>query len=332
MLSAIFDWVEFTGLEVSLKETLKILGLDFSEFTLLSTGRFGYRHQLKWNSGSIFIMFSAKSDKITETIKVDKKGGIHVMITGQGCRQYSVNGDLLKLVATLYLLPHVNFSRIDLAVDDYKSEIISYDQINEAALARNFTSRWSKWDEVNSRQTSTGNFLGRTMYFGSQTSDLFCRIYDKTLERKANSEEEVDVPDAWTRLEIVYRKDRARKLVEHLMHGLPIGDALRGTLKQYLRFLTPSTDSNKSRWPTAPWWENLLQNVESLQLTIKKESRSIEDMAAWVEKQIGPSLAAILKAHEGDLEWLRQVIAKGAHRLSRRHIDAINIYKGQLTT
>lgn len=49
-------------------------------------------------------------------------------------------------------------------------------------------------------------------------------------------------------------------------------------------------------------------------------------MAAWVEKQIEPSLAAILKAHEGDLGWLRQA----AHRLSQRPIDAINIYKGQL--
>lgn len=330
MLSVIFDWVEFTVLEVSLKETLDILGLDFSDFTLLAKGRFGYRNQLKWNCGSIFIMFTAKTDEITEMSKIDKKSGVHVMITGQGCRQFSVNGDLLKLVATLYLLPHVNFSRIDLAVDDYKSKIISYDRINKAALARNFTSRWSKWDEINSRQTSTGNFLGRTMYFGSQSSDLFCRIYDKTLERKANAEGETDVPEAWTRLEVVYRKERAKKLVEHLMHGLPVGDALKGTLKQYLRFLTPSTDSNKSRWPTAPWWENFLQKVESLQLTIKKESRSIEDMAAWVDKQIGPSLAAILKAHEGDLNWLRQVIAKGAHRLSRRHIDAINIYKGQL--
>ena len=330
MLSVIFDWVEFTILEVSLKDAFEILELNFSDFMPLSKGRFGYRNQLKWNAGHIYVMFTAKTDEITETTPIDKKSGVHVMITGQGCRQYSVNGDLLKLVGTLYLLPHVNFSRIDLAVDDFKSEIISYDRINKAALNRNFTSRWSKWDEINSRQTSTGEFLGRTMYFGSQASDLFCRIYDKTLERKANSEEEVEVPDAWTRLEVVYRKDRAKKLVEHLMHGLPVGDALRGTLKQYLRFLTPSNDSNKARWPTASWWEVLLENVEKLQLTIKKESKSIEDMAAWVEKQIGPSLAAILKAHEGDLEWLRQVIAKGAHRLSQRHIDAINIYKGQL--
>lgn len=330
MLSVIFDWVEFTILEVSLKDAFEILELPFSDFMPLSKGRFGYRNQLKWSMGNVFVMFTAKTDEIDENTLIDSKTGVHVMITGQGCRQYSANQDLLRLVGTLYLLPRVNFSRIDLAIDDYNSQIISYDRINQAALARNFTSRWSKWDEINSRQTSTGAFLGRTMYFGSQASDLFCRIYDKTLERKANAEDERDIPKSWTRLEVVYRKERATKLVEHLMQGLPIGEALRGTLKQYIRFLKPTSDTNKSRWPTATWWEIFLQKVESLQLTIKKESKSIEDIAAWVDKQIGPSLAAILKAHEGDLDWLRQVIAKGSHRLSRRHIDAINIYKGQL--
>ncbi|WP_250638314.1 replication initiation factor domain-containing protein [Lactobacillus johnsonii] len=98
-----------------------------------------------------------------------------------------------------------------------------------------FTSRWSKWDEVTSRQTSTNAFLGRTMYFGSQASDLFCRVYDKTLERKINSDQK-DIPEKWTRLEMVYRKDRAKKLVDHMINGHKSpGYVLRGSLKQYLR-------------------------------------------------------------------------------------------------
>lgn len=49
-----------------------------------------------------------------------------------------------------------------------------------------------------------------------------------------------------------YRKDRAKKLVEHIIKGdKSLGHVLRGTLRQYLRFVLPTTDRNKVRWPTA---------------------------------------------------------------------------------
>ena len=162
------------------------------------------------------------------------------------------------------------------------------------------------------------------MYFGSQASDLFCRVYDKTLERKINSDQK-DIPEKWTRLEMVYRKDRAKKLVDHMINGHKSpGYVLRGSLKQYLRFILPIADRNQARWPTAPWWNELLSNVEKLQLTIEKEDKTIEDMISWVDRQISPTLSAILEAHEGDLAWLRSTIAEGSKRLSQKHKDAIN--------
>ena len=333
-LSVIFDWLEFTILNTKLPQVLDMIGLEWDDFKPLSKGRFGYHNQIKWNDGSIFIMFTSidKKDDIDADTKINVKSGAHIMITGQGCRQYAVNHSLLDLIHRLHARPHVNFSRIDLAVDDYESKIISYDKIHDAAIKGHFTSRWSKWDEVNSRQTSDNHFLGRTMYFGSQASDLFCRIYDKTLERKKNSAES-DIPRSWTRLELVYRKERALKLADFIVDGgLPIGHALRGTLKQYLRFLVPSNDSNKARWASTDWWDTLLSDVSKLKLTIKKESKSIEDMTNWVDKQIAPTMAAILKAQEGDLGWLRNILAKGSKRLSQKHKDAINQYRKGITT
>lgn len=331
MLTVTFDWLEFTVLDVQLPQLFEIVQLEFEDFKPLKTGRFGYKHQMKWTDGNIFIMFNAlKDEEVSAQTRINPKSGIHVMITGQGCKQYSVKHSLLGLVHILSSQKRVNFSRIDLAIDDYKSEILNFSEIHDAAMAGNFTSRWSKWDEINSRQTSTNDFLGRTMYFGSQASDLFCRIYDKTLERKANADEKIETE--WTRLEMVYRKDRAEKLISYIIKGLPIGDALRGTLKQYLRFLTPSADSNKARWPTAPWWDELLSNVEKLTLTIEKEAKTIEDMTSWVDRQIAPTMAAILKAHEGDLAWFRSILVKGSERLSQKHKDAISQYKAKEVT
>lgn len=331
MLSVVIDWLEFTILKAQLPLALDTLGLNWDDFTALKKGRFGYKNQYKWSGGSIFVMFTAAQENIDKQadIKVNSKSGVHVMITGKGCRQYSQHHDLVALISRLYMLKNVNFSRIDLAIDDYESKIINYDRIHDAAMAGHFTSRWSKWDEVNSRQTSTNEFIGRTMYFGSQVSDLFCRIYDKSLERKKNTKDD-DIPKNWTRLEIVYRKDRAKKLTEYLISDeKSLGEVLRGTLRQYLRFVLPptdSTDQHKTRWPTAPWWSELLENVQKLKLTIKKEAKTIEDMIAWIEKQIAPTMATVVKAQCGDLEWVRSVLVEGSKRLSQRHLDAISQY------
>ena len=325
-LTVSIDWLEFTILNSQLHEVMKTMELKWDDFSKLSKGKFGYNNQIKWSDGSIFIMFTAKDEDVNESTLINPKSGVHVMITGKGCRQYSVNHDLILLIKRLYSLPRVNFSRIDLAIDDFESKIINYDRIHEAAINGHFTSRWSKWDEINSRQTSDNHFLGRTMYFGSQVSEIFCRIYDKTLERKAKSDE-TEIPKNWTRLEMVYRKERATKLVDFLINkNMPIGYVLRGTLKHYLRFILPSTDQNKARWRTTAWWEELLSSVDRLQLTVKKEARTIDDMTAWIDQQISPTLSAILKAQEGDLGWLRSILAKGSKRLTQKHKDAINQY------
>lgn len=331
-LTVTFDWLEFTVLQAQLPAVMEILDLKWENFSPLKVGRFGYKYQVKWTEGNVFIMYNRidKSNEETVSIadtKIDIKSGAHVMITGRGCKEYAVNHDLMALFKRVFTWSHRNFSRIDLALDDIGSKIVNFEQIHEASINGWFTSRWSKWDELNSRQTSTNDFLGQTIYFGSQKSDLYCRIYNKTLERKAKSnldDAETSIPEAWTRLELVYRKDRALKLAEYIVNDdLPIGHALRGTLKQYLRFLIKSNDSNKARWPTAPWWDELLAEAEQLQLTIEKEAKTIEDMRDWVDRQISPTLSAILEAHEGDLAWFRSILAEGSKRLSQKHKDAI---------
>lgn len=340
-LIATIDWIEFTILGIRLEEALaEVLQLPLAEFSPLSKGRFGYQKQLKWSDGNVFIMYNEPEEVPPDNDDDEsKKGdtdrmGVHVMISGAGCRQYEVRQPLKKLLLFLTILDErVNFSRIDLAIDDHLDQVINFEQIHSAAIARYFTSRWSKWDELNSRKSATGEFLGRTMYFGSQASDIFCRIYDKALERKANSDQPTDnLPDRWTRLEIIYKKDRAKQLVYYIVdRRTPVGTAVRGTLNQYIRFITPppNPDKNKSRWPTAEWWSQLLDGVDKLQLTIEREQRSIDDMRDWLEQQIAPTLAAILTAKEGELDWLHEIIGKGAQRLSQRHRDAIAQYLDQ---
>lgn len=331
--SAVIDWLEFTVTGLQLESVIfEILKLEKKTFTKMETGRFGYRSQLKWDEGSLYIMFNAAGNEyeIENLPQTIDRMGVHVMITGSGCRQYETLYELKTLLLYLTILDDkVNFSRVDIAIDDLQNRIIDFGRIHRAAINGHFTSRWSKWDEVNSRQCSTGKFLGRTMYFGSQSSSIFCRIYDKTLERKAKSEEKTAESETWTRLEVVYKKERAKRLVYHIIDkNLSVGTAIRGTLKQYIRFIRPprTSDINKARWPSAKWWEQLLDNVEKLQLTSRREPKSIDDMTSWLDRQIAPTMAAIITAYEGDIDWLHEIIKNGASRLSQRHRDAIAQY------
>lgn len=330
-MTASIDWLEFTVLDLTIDEVLEdVLNLKAGDFSRLNKGRFGYKSQSKWSDGNVFIMFNLLNENKKDSQEVDRMG-VHVMLTGSGCRQYEARHPLQRLLVYLFAMDkRINFTRVDLAIDDFSERIINFTRIHQAAIERLFTSRWNKWDELNSRKSSTGEFIGRTMYFGSQSSDIFCRIYDKALERKANGDKDINYPDKWTRLEIIYRKERAKQLVQHLVkRELAVGVAVRGTLKQYIRFLKPSQDSNKARWPSADWWEQLLAGVEKLTLTIQKEERSIDDMTEWVDRQIAPTIAAIMTAKEGDLAWLHKILSKGAQRLSQRHLDAITQYQRQ---
>ena len=61
-LSVIIDWLEFTMLHTDLTQAMKILDLDWDTFSPLAKGRYGYNHQLKWNDGNVFLMFTAKDE------------------------------------------------------------------------------------------------------------------------------------------------------------------------------------------------------------------------------------------------------------------------------
>lgn len=329
-LTAIIDWLEFTIKTVDLDTFVtQLLKIPKNEFNELNRGQYGYTNQLKWNGGNVSILYNAYTDdtgNVTEA--VGHPMGIHVVMSGTGCRFYE---KIAELGTLLYVLMGSGFehkvTRIDLALDDTNGQFISFDQIHGATLAGDFTTRWNKWREVCERQSSDNTFTGRTMYFGSPSSELFCRIYDKTLERQAKGSDDQKVPDTWTRLELIYRKERANKLVQHILRSRDVGTLILETLNQYIRFLKRKDgDSNKSRWPTADWWDALIGQVGKLRLTTKTATKTIEEMERWLTQQMGPSLMAVMKAHEGDLHWFVNLLRSGEGRLKRKHLDAIDQY------
>src|SRR5699024_279673 len=122
---------------------------------------------------------------------------------------------------------------------------------------------------------------------------------------------------------------RAQLLSRYLLETDDIGLLIKGTLKNYIRFLQKpkkSNDMRKRRWKTAPWYEKLLGDVAKLKLTVKPAEKSIEDMKEWINKQISPTIAAIMTANEGEIDWLYELIINGSTRLNTKHKQAIAQY------
>lgn len=326
-LESNIDWFEFTikGIDTSTLIT-EVLQLHYSEFNALNKGRFGYNAQLKWECAPVYILFNQKIVNDCPCEDSESSMGVHVIMSGAGCRAYNAAHGFYTLINNIQNHSFHKFTRIDLAIDDFNSHYLSFDVIHQYALQGWYTSRWNRWSSILCRQTTTNEFLGRTIYFGSQKSSLFCRIYDKNLEQHSKFSE-LEQHQAWTRLELVYRHDRAQILAQYLVDYQNIGVLLKRSLNGYIRFLEPhQSDTNKARWQSAPWWDNFLNETEKLRLTMRKENKSIEEMKQWIRQQISPTLAAILKAHEGEMSWLYDILNNGQYRLKQKHLDAIALH------
>ena len=329
-LTAKVDWLEFTIKNHTATCIIEnLLLLSEADFTALPKGRYGYSHQLKWSKGNLFVLYNEDESPLSDM-------GVHVLLSGSGCDTYSVHRELLDLMQAVVCHQCYKFTRIDLAIDDMQGELLVFDRIHHHATAGLYTSRWAVWNEVLTHKTSDNTYVGRTLYFGSRSSDIFCRVYDKTLEQlykhRNDEEEALEIPEKWTRLEIVYKKERATLLAEHLSETEDLGVALRETLNNYIRFLEPTdTDVNRSRWPSAPWWATFIDEAGQLSLTTTPADRSIEDMRSWIERQISPTLATILLADKGEMGWLKDALVTGKGRLKPKHYEAIEQYLNDLS-
>ncbi len=139
-------------------------------------------------------------------------------------------------------------------------------EIKQFVFDKRTKSRWRTFELVQSGSIQSAELTGDTFYLGSRTSDLFCRIYDKTLERIAK--DDVEVPEYWVRWELVCKDDRAQVACEQLLDtGFAIGQILSGVLSNYFSILVENPlDSHKDRWPINERWQQFLGDVEPIRL------------------------------------------------------------------
>jgi phage replication initiation protein len=303
-LESLIDWCAFTVHDrKALEEVFSVIGISFQEFVQMPKGRLGYRNQQR--CGHIVICSNGMPGM-----------GIHVEMSGQGCRQFDeTSGSWRDMIFKVFGVGG-HFTRIDVAIDD-RQGFIPLVEAKEKLLRREVRSRFKGGREITGvRFADNPGREGCTLYFGTPKSAIRIRIYDKAAEQA--------VDGVWIRTEVECRHEHANQLAWHLCNSDDQCAIVAGILKNYVVFVEPSIDSNKARWPVSPWWEDFLGSVQKLTLTKRKsDERTIQNVRNWVERNVATSLALLLEYEGGDTDFLVRLASQGKKRLKPHHFDML---------
>ena len=300
------DWVEFTcfgdceELEAEERKKIEDWGFNLENFEQLETGLMGYKKRLWGNH--IQILYAGNTGMKT-----------HMILSAKGVRSYEVNNTAENLIC---ILTHedVSFTRIDLALD-IKDDSIKFDKLLKYLNKNQIVTRFKKYKYVVEKQIEEdGQYtIGETIYFGSRSSNIFIRIYDKAKQMKQNE-------DSWIRIEIVYKDEHANALALYIAQGEKnLGELFSRTLNNYIRFVEKSNDSNKRRWKTADFWARILEDSERLKLSFKGTEVDPKKTADWFKTKVAPSIAFLNLYWGGDMQIVESVITGAEEKMPEKY-------------
>lgn len=293
----IIDWLQFTVKNRNYVDVIiTILQYDLQSFQKMPKGMLGYKTQIAFDN--IQVLYEGNVDM-----------GVHVILSGKGCRQYETKESILHLIDRINKCEG-KLTRIDIALDDYIGDLIPFRKIKNDIIKGNIVSKWKSSIEFTKRDTD-GNILGETISLGSRTSDTYLRIYDKALEQRMDG--------VWNRIEIEIKKKNAEK-IQRILNEYTVSRIFKGVLINYLRIVKPNpNDTNKSRWETRAYWNKIINDIDKIKLTQKKEEKTVDQVKEWIIKQVAPSLAVVSILENGDNTFFTEIINNAIDEMKPKH-------------
>jgi phage replication initiation protein len=212
---------------------------------------------------------------------------------------------------------HGHITRLDLALDDRRG-LVTYERLVAAVDAGALVSRARRCQWTVGRVTDNGLLAGWTLYIGSRTSEALVRIYDKRAERIERAGAVAE--GSWVRVELECKGALAEAMAPAVLeHGLEV---VIGELNRRLRFCEPTSDSNRRRWPVAPWWAEFMGSLDKGARLASgvAEPVTVDGLMEYLLRQAAPAIAAVTLARGGDVSWLDELVAEGERRLKPRHM------------
>lgn len=293
----LIDWFSFTLHSYSLDHAKSILGLRDVTWVDMPGAR-GYRDKLYFNGINIHYNGSEVM-------------GIWVEMSGAGCRAFEDFSILSWRTLIDYCLsdPDCHITRVDIAFDDHTG-IFPIQKIMEDTRNEHFVSPSRWWETVYSSK-------GESVYIGSPQSMIRFRFYNKAAERGYSDDTH------WIRLEMQLRDERASMFLS-LSNDLKFN--FESVINNYIRFVSPSPDSNKSRWPLTSYWKDFISDVPGISLALHLGSEyNMEKIKDNVFNRWGNAIDAVLQVM--DIDQFKANLALRSTHPNPKYEAAINEYK-----
>ena len=325
------DWLSFTIHDKGYtpEKIIDFLGFSREKFRSIPRGASGYKRSLKFEN--ITILYDG-----TENM------GIHVNVSGSAVptvleafretiavdTPFGKGYDIWEETLCAYFLGEIvkvgKITRIDLAIDDLGCKYYGLDEIEEKISQHKICTKWKTHQSFCEGKNTTIEKLGHTIYFGSPQSEIRLRIYDKQLERNRtkNEDDKGYVNYAWVRWELELHKAKANTIACIIATGYKLGEVAIGILSHYFRIINLD-DCNISRCSNEMKWNDFVNNVEKLKITVKKEEMSLEEEIRMFEHQNGRKIAKILVAMGGDKDYFGDLANRYKGRLTARDIEQL---------
>lgn len=320
-LRACVDWVGVTLKNLhSLEEISQILQIPFDDFEIREVGYQGYKSSASY--GSILVMWEPPENTVGM--------GVHVEMSGQACREYEklFNYEMSwsSFFALIMNFEH-KFSRLDLALDDFKGYFTIEKAINKAKEGCVTAHRIQKARVFEEFYLEDGSNCGHTFYIGK--SDWMVRFYDKFQERLNKGVEMNDDVTFWNRYEIQLRNDFATAAAKVLaFESYSTGQFIQSFFKSKIDFKVKNNkDKNRSRWKSCKWWIDFLGDVEPLELSQVAPDPTIPRINDWIERQVKTSLATLSYAFDDNPILLDYFLEKGKEQMSKSNYRVADEFK-----
>lgn len=287
------DWLTFSVKEKDPAKVIReYLGMDPSLFQDAGYGLMGYNRVLRFSD--ICVCSDGREDNHFHDM------GVCVSMSGNGCRSFETMSKLtfpgtkdtqgMKSVAFPVLFQLLastdgaNVSRLDIACDD-RAGYLSMDDVLSKVQENEINSRMTARSVVVSFNGTRRS--GATVYIGAASSDFRVRIYDKALEE--------GIDGHWVRVELVMRGKNSKAFVAQMTNCENVGKLAAQVINDKFSFIERD-DSNISRCTVCDWWTKFVDELEAVRLVARKViQHTVERISGWVEAQVGPSLAILLR-------------------------------------
>ena len=295
-LTALIDWCQITVKDVDLFTVITdILKIPLSLMELQNKGKGIVGHELVAGFDNI---------KILKPTGKMQYNGFQILMSGSGCRNYEnflvINKETWFDFFARVCQYHVNFPRIDLAIDDHKP-YLNIPELIRLTKQGLISSQLRNYSENASGELSESIPVhkGNTLYLGSSNSDFRIVFYEKGYEQAEKFGKELD-PN-WNRYELRFRQERANKVVQELIARRDVAEIAMSVLNGKIRFLEQPENKSTSRkrlYPTYPPWELFMQDIEKIKLTIQPQKKTLDSIWNWLESSVAPSLKLFSKIGE----------------------------------